>query len=138
MTDIIIEAQARLELIKEKLQKNREPRILSPNGLAVKEPTLAEWALEEIVCVMLDFLEEETASQPVKYVDLQGATVEVRNGYFKPGVVVTNGTVIVREDVKVPKHSGVSYCNVYCGGVDFVNGILKRWDGEEPDANIAD
>lgn len=49
----------RLEQIKEALQNNRKPFI--ENGVMVsKQPTLAEWAAEEIVCVLLDLLESDT------------------------------------------------------------------------------
>ena len=49
----------RLEQIKEALQENRAVYI--NNGVPVsKSPTLAEWAAEEIVCVLLDILQEES------------------------------------------------------------------------------
>ena len=49
----------RLEQIKETLQNNRKPFI--ENGVMVsKQPTLAEWAVEEIVCVLFDILQEES------------------------------------------------------------------------------
>ena len=49
----------RLEQIKEALQNNRKPFI--ENGVMVsKQPTLAEWAVEETVCVLLDILQDES------------------------------------------------------------------------------
>ncbi len=48
----------RLELIKEALQKNRA--VCINDGVPVAtSPTLAEWAAEEIVCVLLDMLKQE-------------------------------------------------------------------------------
>ena len=49
----------RLEQIKDTLQNNRKPFI--ENGFMVsRQPTLAEWAVEETVCVLLDLLESDT------------------------------------------------------------------------------
>lgn len=49
----------RLEQIKEALQENRAVYI--NNGVPVsKSPTLSEWAAEEIVCVLLDILQDES------------------------------------------------------------------------------
>jgi len=58
MAEKLNQAKARLELIKEKLQNNRKPYF--DNGQMIgKTPTLAEWAVEETVCVLLDLLKDE-------------------------------------------------------------------------------
>lgn len=57
----------RLEQIKEALQNNRKPFI--ENGFMVsRQPTLAEWAAEEIVCVLLDMLKQEDR-EPCEFFD---------------------------------------------------------------------
>ena len=57
----------RLELIKEALQKNRA--VCINDGVPVaKSPTLAEWAAEEIVCVLLDMLKQEDR-EPCEFFD---------------------------------------------------------------------
>lgn len=59
MNDKQNEIKIRLEQINEALQNNRKPFI--ENGVMVsKQPTLAEWAVEETVCVLLDLLESDT------------------------------------------------------------------------------
>ena len=57
----------RLELINEALQKNRA--VCINDGVPVaKSPTLAEWAAEEIVCVLLDMLNQEDR-EPCEFFD---------------------------------------------------------------------
>ena len=59
MNDKQNEIKIRLEQINEALQNNRKPFI--ENGFMVsRQPTLAEWAVEETVCVLLDILQEES------------------------------------------------------------------------------
>ena len=59
MTDKRIKVLAHLETIKEALVKNREP--FDYKGTSVtKNATLAEWAIEETVCALLELLESES------------------------------------------------------------------------------
>lgn len=58
MTDKLIQAKARLELIKEALQHDREPIIVEGQSIG-KTVTLEKWAIEEIVCALLELLESE-------------------------------------------------------------------------------
>ena len=52
------EIKIRLEQIKEELQNNRKP--YCHDGVMVgKTVTVAEWAIEETVCALLDMLESE-------------------------------------------------------------------------------
>ena len=58
MTDKRIKALVHLETIKEALVKNRQP--FDYEGTSVtKRPTLAEWAIEETVCALLELLESD-------------------------------------------------------------------------------
>lgn len=53
------EIKIRLERIKEELQNNRKP--YCRDGMMIgKTATVAEWAIEETVCALLDMLEGDT------------------------------------------------------------------------------
>ena len=58
MTSQKEEIKIRLEQIKEELQNNRKP--FCRDGVMIdKTVTVAEWAIEETVCALLDMLESE-------------------------------------------------------------------------------
>ena len=59
MTSKKEEIKIRLEQIKEELQNNRKP--FCHDGVMIdKTVTVAEWAIEETVCALLDMLESDT------------------------------------------------------------------------------
>ena len=59
MTDKQNEIRIRLECVKEELQNNRKP--FCHDGVMIdKTVTVAEWAIEETVCALLDMLDGDT------------------------------------------------------------------------------
>lgn len=59
MTSKKEEIKIRLEQIKEELQNNRKPYCYKGEMIG-KTVTVAEWAIEETVCALLDILESDT------------------------------------------------------------------------------
>ena len=59
MSDKTIQVKAQLENIKKALIESRQPYEYK-GTMVCKNPTLAEWAIEETVCALLDLLESES------------------------------------------------------------------------------